>query len=303
MRGKLFNFRSSATSGCAHACSLVASLHLPHDNKSAYTIMELSLVVLIISLLTAAGLKYNAAVSDPNNIIQTNENFDYVENAIMNYRINFGRLPCPADITNETESSFGSEVGTAGDGNCTGANFTNATTDPDNADGLYDATTASQIVAGALPTRTLQIEQKYAFDAWNKKILYVVDKRMTATSAFLKYPLNNNVVGGIVIKNANAATLANSINYKGVYALISHGKNGHGAYLNNKGGTAERYNAASTNTDELKNCHCTNAAVAVSFDRIFVQKTKTGSSTLTDKFDDIVRFKTRPQIATTLESK
>ena len=92
--------------------------------------------------------------------------------------------------------------------------------------------------------------------------------------------------------------------YKGLYALVSYGKNGYGGYVYNIGGSAVVYNAGSTNADEQKNCHCNTSATATAFDRIFVQKLKTaGSTSLTDNFDDIVRFKTLSQLTTSVDTK
>jgi len=278
---------------------------LPRYSSSysrAFTILELSIVVLILSLLAAAALRYASAVAESRSYARSNESLDVVENALLNYRITYGRLPCPADITIEDETTFGNEIGTLGDGLCTGASFSNSGTDPDNADGLYDATTVSNVVAGAVPVKALKIDNRYAQDAWGRKILYSVDRRMTAASAFLAYPVANTTIGGIVIKNNYNDSLANALTYKAIYALVSFGKNGHGGYVSNPGSSAVRYNNSSTNSDELKNCHCDSSAAATSFDRIFVQKSKTaGSTTLTDSFDDITRFKTRYQVTTPLE--
>jgi hypothetical protein len=105
----------------------------------------------------------------------------------------------------------------------------------------------------------------------------------------------------VVKKNAGDA-LSSAITYAGIYALVSFGKNGHGGYVRNLSASSTVLNAGSTNTDEQKNCHCTSAAVAGTFDRIFVQKARTaGSTTLTDIFDDIVRFKTRAELSAPVE--
>jgi hypothetical protein len=242
----------------------------------------------------------------------------------MNYRNNYGRLPCPADITQaENSAAFGTEVYTtaAGDGTCNNAggttNRVNSGTDPDGPGGtdpgatdpLYDATTASQVVQGAIPTKTLNIDDKYAYDSWGNKIFYALDKRITATNAFSTYLVGNSVVGAVVIKSipnvsgvASTGTLANALTYKGLYALISTGKNGHGGYVRNIANTSVVTSASSTNTDELDNCHCNSSATATAFNRIFVQKPKTQDVTsYTDNFDDIVRFKTRFDMANTSE--
>ncbi len=260
-------------------------------------------MLLVLGILAAATLRYTFALTDSNNNAATNASMDVVETALFNYMLVNNRLPCPADITQaENTAAFGTEIEALADGKCTGANFLNSSTDPDHADALYDAATASKVAAGAIPTKALKLADKYAYDAWGRKILYAVDIRITASNAFLTYPITagtaNGTIGAIVVKPVSATgTLASAITYKAVYGLVSFGKNGHGGYVRNLGATSTRYNWGSTNTNEQKNCHCNSSATATAFDRIFVQHTKTaGSTTLTDTFDDIMRYKTRVQM-------
>ena len=299
-------------------------------------------MVLVLALLAAVAMRYVNSVSESNAVAATNATLDVIETALLNYRNEFGRLPCPADLTQpESAAAFGTETDSLGDGNCTGANYINSQymnggcsgnschvgglvhTDPDSstpygvgitgdsyapaADPLFDANSVANVVEGAVPTKALKIADKYAYDAWGNKIFYVVDERTTNWSAFTTYLINDTTVGAIVIKKTYNDTLANAITYKGIYALVSAGKNGHGAYPRNVNGSAGtgRINAGSINTDELKNCHCTNNGVSTNyFDRIFVQKSKTIDSTqYNDNFDDIVRFKTRSQMASSAELK
>jgi len=272
--------------------------------RSGFTLIELSIVLLALSVIAVASLRYAAAAPTTNNINQLNKNLDIIDNALLNYRIIYGRLPCPADITKkENDSSFGAEIEVLADGLCTGANYFNTNPDPDIADGLYDATTLTKVAGGGIPTRALMLPDRYAYDPWGKKILYAVDIRMTANGGFALYNINNAATGAIVIKKTAGDTLANALTYKGVYALVSFGKNGHGGFLRNLNAAATVYNAGSTNSDEQKNCHCDNTAAATNFDRIFVQKPPVGSTTLTDKFDDIVRFKIRSQMLSPLENQ
>jgi prepilin-type N-terminal cleavage/methylation domain-containing protein len=295
--------------------------------RRAFTLMELSIVLLVLSLLAAAGLRAGLTRTDATNMAALNSSLDVIETALMNYRNANGRLPCPADITSaENNANFGKENGTPGI--CVGP--FNAS-DPDSSDpSKYDPATLNQVTSGALPTKELKLPDKYAYDPWGRKILYVVDIRITNYSplAFTNYPVNSpstaGTIGAIVVKtiatdvtNAACATYAASATnpvstacldsaatYKAIYALVSFGKNGHGGYVRNISGTSTRYNAASTNTDEWKNCHCTSSATytAGTFDRIFVQKSKTNSpTTLSNSFDDVVRFKTRAQMASPSE--
>lgn len=268
-------------------------------SRRAFTLIELSIVVLVLGLLSAAVFRYSANVSNTKNYAALNDTLDTIETALQNYSNSNTRLPCPSDIAvAENSATFGVEMGTSGDGTCGTPTFINSGTDPDNADApLYDVTTVNQVVAGAVPTKTLKLDDKYAYDPWGRKILFVVDKRATGSGAFTTYTITNTVVGAVVVKKAPVDTLANAITYKGIYALASHGPNGHGGYVRNPSATSVPFNGGSTNTSEQKNCHCSSSAVATAFDRIFVQNTLTPSTTLTNVFDDVVRFKTRLQMA------
>ena len=284
-----------------------------NDGIRAFSLMELAMVVLVLGLLAAAGLRYSAARLDSNNLATTNNNLDVVEQALLNYRIAYGRLPCPALIADgENSPTFGKEydnstldnTNTIGSGNCSGASFADITS----------VASYRYTVYGAIPTKTLQLPDKYAYDAWGKKILYVLDKRITAYNAFLTYPISNSAVGttpastsigSIIIKNTTSTSSGYIITHSAnaIYALVSFGKDGHGGYVRNPSSTSVIYNAGANNADEQQNCHCTAAAVleTPAYDNIFIQNSKNYTSGNSGNpayvFDDIVRFKTRQLMA------
>jgi prepilin-type N-terminal cleavage/methylation domain-containing protein len=87
-----------------------------------------------------------------------------------------------------------------------------------------------------------------------------------------------------------------------VYALVSFGPNGHGAYPCQGG--AARLSSGSVNADELKNCHCDSAGASTGFDGTFVQHAVTQDPATpdhTDDFDDIVAYSTRFNLASPKE--
>ena len=120
-------------------------------------------------------------------------------------------------------------------------------------------------------------------------------------------------IGSPIITVADATTRmtvndasSNPKTTKAAYVLISFGPNGHGAFP--RGGSlganlGSRYVAHHRRVEQSgwsrKSCHCSNSAVAQTFDGIFVQKTATQDSTHPDHtydFDDVVAcFATRFQ--------
>lgn len=236
-----------------------------------YTLLEISVVLVILAVVTGVALKVGTQRADVNTVEEMDDSMNAIEAALISYRKANDRLPCPSDITAAvTAAGFGREL--APTGTCTGANFGPSGT----------------TVAGGVPTKALGLADKYAFDVWGRRILYAVDTRITAAGAFVTYPITDTtIIGSINVKDASGGDRT----LRGLVALVSFGKNGHGAYL--RAGGATRQNASSTNTDELKNCHCDAAAAATAFDNIFVQKAATQSTTATDIFDDVVRYKLR----------
>jgi prepilin-type N-terminal cleavage/methylation domain-containing protein len=68
---------------------------LPRNaSYSAFTLIELSIVVLVLSLLAAVAMRYVNSVSETNAYAATNATLDAVETALLNYRNEYGRLPC-----------------------------------------------------------------------------------------------------------------------------------------------------------------------------------------------------------------
>ncbi len=112
-------------------------------------------------------------------------------------------------------------------------------------------------------------------------------------SGYTAYTLDGiaSRMGGLSVQDTNGTTFAYA-----VYALWSAGENGHGAYPKNGGSV--RFSSGSTNTKELENCDCaTGTAISGTFDLDFVQTDFARSTTTgSDQFDDILTFKTRPQL-------
>lgn len=228
-----------------------------------FSLMEMTVVLLVLSVITGAGLDvYNKRQSKENADI-TKQRLDVIEAALTNYKLSNHRFPCPANGTiQETAANFG--YAAANLGQCTGG-----TPAANNSD--------ENIVAGVVPTRALQLTNDYMYDGWGRRITYMIDVRATGANAFINYNASSNDIGVISVKDAQGGTRTSSA----VYALISYGANGYGAYLQNGG----IRNNESTNTDEINNA---------SFDNQIVARAELVNSTSSyNQFDDIVRFKER----------
>ncbi|MEI7668912.1 MAG: type II secretion system protein, partial [Pseudomonadota bacterium] len=270
------------------------------QNRRGFTLIELTVVLLIISFVVSGGMVTFTAYVKKSQSDITIARMDEIEKALINYGTSFGRLPCPASLT-LTKSSLNTALygafaaGTYGiygveaenSGSCTGG--TNIAS---------NFASASGVVEGAVPVRALGLPDAYIYDGWGHRFRYAVDPDFTSGTqspprgTILPMPTGgycNPSVKTITIKDSQGAAKTTSA----IYALISHGQNGHGGY--NASGAIT--NAGSANTDEQKNCHCNSSAASTANDAIYVQKALTNdTSNAANSFDDIVAFKEAWQI-------
>jgi hypothetical protein len=202
---------------------------------------------------------------------------EVIQNALVQYRYAFDRLPCPANATIAINLvNFGVEA--ANPGSCTGgvpaANFL-----------LTPAVDARDAREGMVPTKTLQLPDDYAFDGWGRRFMYAVSADYTAPGAFIFISAQDTSQRMTILNQEGGAksTIACEV-------LVSFGPNGHGAYPRNGGAT--RINASSVNVNELNNCDCNNTASAsTGFDGVFVQQDLAlNPANARDGFDDLVYF-------------
>lgn len=274
--------------------------------KKGFTLLELSVVLVIIALVTGMALQAGVSVVSTARLTATQQKMAAIDQALLQYRTVNGRLPCPGDLTlTTTAANFGYEAGSStgsaivvGTGACTGAgmlpqaNFT----------GSGVTNTSATAAEGALPALTLGLPADFMVDGWGNRLRYAVDVSMTANGAFGNTPIGCTA-GAITINDANN----NARSTSSIYALLSHGANGHGAYTSN----GSIVNAGSANVKELVNCHCsstgattTSTGVQTSNSATYVQASPSiDPSNALDNFDDIVSFKERWQLQTPWDRK
>lgn len=243
----------------------------------AFTLIELSVVLAIIGFVAMAGIVMLVSAVDRRQQGETAAKLDRIEQALLDYRRAFGRIPCPADITLALGSAnFGVEGATAG--TCTGgapaANFTDG----------------ANTVAGMVPVKTLRLPDEYALDGWGNRIVYAADARVTATDAFTTYGITEPV-GSIQVNDQTGAARTTTA----VYLLLSMAHEAHGAWP--RAGGATRLDKDSTNADQLENCDCDADGVATGFNNVFVQKPLAQNpADPLDTFDDLLRYQERKDL-------
>jgi len=171
--------------------------------KKAYTLVELSIVLVIISIFLSSGLNIFT-----NNIVQTKtvntkEKLNIIYRSLAEYLMQNKKLPCPIILTlakdKDTNLNYGAMIS-----GC--------------------ATSPNQITIGALPTRDLGLPNDMAEDDFGNKILYVVDNRLIP-AAQSNFNATNFSDGAISISGQSST--------KPVLLLLSFGANSCGSYKTN----------------------------------------------------------------------
>jgi len=251
-----------------------------HSSRAGFTLLELSVVLVIIATILGMGLVTFTANLKASQYNDTVTRIDEIEKALLNYAITNNRIPCPANLTLTTASAnYGLEAGASAGGTGTGECVTGMTP-------AANFKSASGAEEGGVPTRALQLPDDYIYDGWGHKFRYAVDPSQTKTAAppAAVYSICGLSSTGITVNDASGAARTTAA----AYAIISHGANGHGAYTSN----GVMLNAGSVNASELVNCHCNSSAVATTYTPTYVEMTPTQDpANALDNFDDIVTFK------------
>jgi len=223
--------------------------------KKGFSLIELSVVILVISVVVAGLLSVQTSGNITKKNAATNYRINQVYKALKIFAGANKRLPCPAPITlAASDVSYGEE------GDCTAAT------------GVY---VSGNLVYGMLPIKALKISPSLALDDFGNKFAYIVDSTFTTSSSPSGFIDPNE--GGIAINKYFSSLILEEPS--AIFAIISYGKN-------QKGGVSAfattANSSSSSDVDELEN--------AISgFDANLISATsRSGTS-----FDDVVFFKNK----------
>ncbi|MBV9504417.1 MAG: SMP-30/gluconolactonase/LRE family protein [Acidobacteriia bacterium] len=232
--------------------------------KQGFTLIQISILLIVASLVLVAVLPSGRSNLDANQ--STANKLNAVLTALRGYEAAHAALPCPADAGQPIGStSYGvssANPGTGSPGNCTGgspaANYSDA---------------ANNVAVGMVPVRALGLSNDYALDAFGRDITYAVDTNATVC-------FSGTLPGKITVTDNGTANST-------IAALVSHGTDGHGAWvpLTGNTGAAVRLNAGATDTNELLNAHVNSSFAATTPLTNFVR------SPPTTTFDDLLVYK------------
>lgn len=206
--------------------------------RSAFTLIELALVLVIVSLMTGFGMQAVESTTVVNCYETTEAQLATIDSALKRYAANNQRFPKPAYMTlGSNDADFGKEA-------------TNGIAVPPTSAAYGSATPSGMssnggVLFGALPHATLGLSAQYAADCWGNKFTYAVVNSQTSSDTTSGYTSTQQ--GNIALRSGTSASpvvLADNA----VYVVLSHGQDKFGA-------TA----LTATNTTE-KNCNGSSAA-------------------------------------------
>lgn len=249
-------------------------------SKKAYSLLELAIVILIISLIATGALSMISIKYEKDKVKITRDKISVIYNALGAYLLKNQALPCPAPINlaRTISVNYGKINGIQGD--C-------------QASGVYLNEVGTQnLIYGTIPTQDLNLSADFTLDGYGNKFTYIVAQPLTNTdfSTFPNVGFGRSDATGHITITQKISSISQEITQDASFLIISYGQNGSGAFIEN----SPTANSASSDSDEQSNYASSydNGANSATFDKNFIL-----ASSDSDIFDDILFYKTRDQMA------
>ncbi|MFZ4125606.1 MAG: tail fiber domain-containing protein [Rickettsiales bacterium] len=230
--------------------------------RSAFSLVELSIVLAILGVMTAGGLSIGTSVVEQQANVASNTQLDSINQALQDYFKTQRRLPCPANRTLALGAAgFGAEAGVCNTGGA-----------------LAGTVSVGGVRIGALPVRALGLRDRSIADEFGNRYIYAVTERHTLDTDFTSTaPVYQ---GMITMLDGGGNTIASGGTNSGVsYVVVSTGNDGKGALRYQTAGAAVAC-GASANLD-VQNCND---------DATFRDARFNNGSVAASFFDDFVRW-------------
>ena len=222
--------------------------------NSGFTLLELSIVLLMASMLATFSVGIGKFFLEQNKIRATQIKLRTIANALDIYLIQHDKLPCPAGLKKSTGTALTS---------CSSSNAT---------DGVY---VNNSVARGWVPYEELDLTNDVVYDEWNNKIVYSVPTILILSN----FSELNDGFDGISVYNDSKSEL---ITNEAIYTLVSHGKNGLGAF-DKKGNQKSDIGISS-----LEKTNVAASSLSNSDEFVYFNNSKT--------YDDLGRYSTKMQV-------
>lgn len=236
-----------------------------HRVPAGFSLVEMAVVTLLIGIFLTLGLGALSVAQENASASNTQKNLDAIRDAFVNYVRANKCLPCP-----DTEPASGSppdgRENRSGGSSCAAAG------------------SSCPIAFGVLPYLDLGLTREAALDGWGNLFSYHVSvggtRNWTVSGPFV----STGNPGALTVQDRNSSSpfALYSLSTAAVAVVVSHGRNGLGAYTTK--GTRITLPDAVTNPDENENTNGTTNTT-------YVRRTRTDTEVPTiGSFDDYVMY-------------
>lgn len=245
-------------------------------NPRAFSLLEMSLVLIIISVILSGGL--NMATSNlekaRNNV--TKERIEEVYKNLGVFLATTKRLPCPSSLKlSESDANYGKESLNSY-GNCTNNNSST--------ENSFVSSSNGDIIIGGIPNKALNLGNDFAKDGFGNRLFYVVDKNFISVSGA------KNVADDVFLEIHEKVNTVNQLITNNIRLLIySTGANGKGGVVASNAVKITK----STDADEAENDVplASLSTNIIDFNNVLFSRSEGN-----ENFDDIMFYRTRNQI-------
>ncbi|WP_434513804.1 type II secretion system protein [Dechloromonas sp. ARDL1] len=197
--------------------------------SGGFSLVEMTIVFVIMSLVLTVGVSALTTQYETVRLSTTRKNHEIIQQALTNFISRNGRLPCPA-VRTLAPGSVGYGVEASNPGVCTGA--------------ASVGTSPAVVVTGIVPFVSLGLNEDIASDGYFNRYTYQVVVSATAPTAPGGVQMPAGMRGYITVHSGTPTTVGlapagNQTNFcplgnynpcAAVVVIVSHGKNGLGAF-------------------------------------------------------------------------
>lgn len=168
------------------------------EGQRGFTLAQMAMVVLLAGILMTMGVMTLRVLQENQGVSVTKKRLETIGEALRGYYDRYHRLPCPDRI--------------------------------DSLDGLEDCGEDPSQEVGVLPVYTLQLPRQLAWDGWQHYFTYRVDRKDNGWTSTDGFPSPRHGDIQVQIRDVHGRLLEPSPVQDGVAVVVSHGRNGFGAY-------------------------------------------------------------------------
>lgn len=238
-------------------------------NNKGFTLVEVAVVLVVGGIILGSVSAYVTTYMKSSAIASTQVKLEAIDDAVQQYLVFNGRLPCAASFMAQPDTSmFGIEVTEGGTDDCLDfpSNPGETVRVPGSRNGAF-------VRIGAVPVRTLNLPDTYAYDSWGARLTFAVTANLAVSG---QYSRDGGAVAVIDSGGNSSITPAGSAHY----VVVSHGPNKAGAVISQT--TGFRNGDCLVTALEGENCND---------DSTFRNTMLIGTNNNANFYDDLVRVR------------